>query len=207
MKKQKMIIGGSVIIALIIIASITYALFTATEQDSATIDIGEINVVLEEDWPENVSEFGIERSQKKVWGESTGDKKAYVRMKFVPVVQYFVQEKDNEQNVISEEWKTAPIAQEDINISLSNDENWILQGDYYYYKKILNPGETTDKIDLSWEVYEMPSVVAGYQDDDGKGIRTDVRVILEYAQATNDAWKEIFQIENLPGGVERQEVE
>lgn len=198
MKKSKLIISGSVVVILIIIASITYALFTSKKTDSAQIKIGDINVELKEDWPDNVDEFGIERYQKKVWGKSTGEKDAYVRMRFIPVVQYYVEEKDNEGNVISTEWKTAPIAQENIKITLSNDENWVLQGDYYYYKQILKPGETTDKIDLSWEVYEVPSTVARYEN-----IKTDVRVVLEYAQVSNDAWKDIFQIENLPTGVER----
>ena len=45
---------------------------------------------------------------------------------------------------------------------------------------------------------EMPSEIARYEN-----IRTDVRVILEYSQTTNEAWKDIFQIENLPEGVER----
>ena len=36
-----------------------------------------------------------------------------------------------------------------------------------------------------------------------KNIRADVRVILEYAQASNNMWKSIFQIEELPQQVER----
>ena len=198
MKNKKTIIISVTIIALLIISSIVWALFTARQTDSADISVGEIEVILEEDWPDDVTEFGIERYQKKVWGRSTGDKDAYVRMRFIPIVEYYYEEKDEEENVTFAEWRTAPIAQENLRVKVKNASDWVLQGNYYYYKSILKPGETTSKIDIEWEVYEMPSEIARYEK-----IRTDVRVILEYAQTTNDAWKELFQIENLPSGVER----
>ena len=198
MGNKKKIIISAVIIALLIISTVVWALFTARKDDAANIQVGEIEVVLEEDWPDDVTEFGIERNQKKVWGRSTGDKKAYVRMRFVPTVEYYYVEKDDNDNITLAEWRTAPIPQENIRVKVKNASDWVLQGNYYYYKSILNPGETTSKIDIEWEVYEMPSEIARYEK-----IRTDVRVILEYAQTTNDAWKELFQIEALPSGVER----
>ena len=198
MGNKKKIIISATIIALLIISTVVWALFTARKDDAANIQVGEIEVVLEEDWPDDVTEFGIERNQKKVWGRSTGDKKAYVRMRFVPIVEYYYVEKDDEDNITLAEWRTAPIPQENIRVKVKNASDWVLQGNYYYYKSILNPGETTSKIDIEWEVYEMPSEIARYEK-----IRTDVRVILEYAQTTNDAWKELFQIEDLPSGVER----
>lgn len=198
MGNKKKIIISATIIALLIISTVVWALFTARKDDAANIQVGEIEVVLEEDWPDDVTEFGIERNQKKVWGRSTGDKKAYVRMRFVPIVEYYYVEKDDNDNITLAEWRTAPIPQENIRVKVKNASDWVLQGNYYYYKSILNPGETTSKIDIEWEVYEMPSEIARYEK-----IRTDVRVILEYAQTTNDAWKELFQIEALPSGVER----
>lgn len=198
MGNKKKIIISATIIALLIISTVVWALFTARKDDAANIQVGEIEVVLEEDWPDDVTEFGIERNQKKVWGRSTGDKKAYVRMRFVPIVEYYYVEKDDNDNITLAEWRTAPIPQENIRVKVKNASDWVLQGNYYYYKSILNPGETTSKIDIEWEVYEMPSEIARYEK-----IRTDVRVILEYAQTTNDAWKELFQIEDLPSGVER----
>ena len=198
MGNKKKIIISATIIALLIISTVVWALFTARKDDAANIQVGEIEVVLEEDWPDDVTEFGIERNQKKVWGRSTGDKKAYVRMRFVPTVEYYYVEKDDNDNITLAEWRTAPIPQENIRVKVKNASDWVLQGNYYYYKSILNPGETTSKIDIEWEVYEMPSEIARYEKT-----RTDVRVILEYAQTTNDAWKELFQIEALPSGVER----
>lgn len=198
MNNKKLAIIAIVIVSVIIITSIVWALFTAKQTDNAQVKIGDIEVELIEDWPDDVPEYGIERNQKKVWGKSVGDKRAYVRMRFIPVVQYLYEEKDDDDNVIVSEWRTASISQDDVKVKVSNAEDWALKDNYYYYKQILEPGETTSKIDLEWEIYEMPSEVASYEN-----VRTDVRVILEYAQTTNDAWKEIFQIESLPDGVER----
>ena len=50
---------------------------------------------------------------------------------------------------------------------------------------------------ISWQIDELPSELEGYK------VRADVRVILEYAQTTNDKWKEIFQIDDLPDGVQK----
>ena len=73
------------------------------------------------------------------------------------------------------------------------------------YKKILKGLQNaegpyvTDDMNLSWQVAEIPSEIASYP------IRTNVRVLLEYAQTTNDMWKELFQIEQLPQGVQTVE--
>ena len=198
MKNKKAVIISISIILVLVIGSIVWALFTDRKTDSATIKVGEIDVTLIEDWPDDVTEYGIDRTQKKVWGKSDGDKDAYVRMRFIPIVQYYYVEKDNDDNIIVAEWRTAAISQDNINVKVKNADEWVLQDNYYYYKSILKPGETTSKIDLEWEIYEMPSEYARYEH-----IRTDVRVILEYSQTSNDAWKDIFQINNLPEGVER----
>ncbi|MBE5965123.1 MAG: hypothetical protein E7252_09450 [Lachnospira sp.] len=184
-------------IAMLIVAVfVVYALFTSKEEDTAKIYVGNLEVILQEDWPKDVPETGIERNNKKVWGESVADKKAYVRMRFIPVVNYqFV---GTEDGVEISEWRTAPIPQEDIRVTIADNENWVKQGDYYYYKKILQPRETTDKLDVSWEVLELPSTLTKFEN-----LRVDVRVLLEYSQTSNEVWKDIFQIDDLPAGVER----
>ena len=50
---------------------------------------------------------------------------------------------------------------------------------------------------IDWQIIQLPV------DLSGKRVRTDVRVVLEYAQTTHDMWKELFQINDLPTGVER----
>mgnify|MGYP003296904143 CR=1 FL=1 len=64
-------------------------------------------------------------------------------------------------------------------------------------KNIVKGFAETDNINIDWNIIELP---AGVEES---SIRTDVRVILEYAQATNNMWKDIFQIQDLPAEVER----
>ena len=198
MKNKKKIIIASVIVVLIICitSTIAFALFSSRQEELARINIGNLDVVLEEDWPDDVSEEGIDRNTKKVKGTSVADKKAYVRLRFIPVVEYFFEGEENGQQVA--EWRTAPIAQEYIKIKVENNQNWIKQGEYYYYKKILKPRKSTEELSLSWEILEIPSTIARFDK-----IRTDVRVLLEYSQVSNEVWKDIFQINDLPQGVER----
>ena len=196
-KKKKINITSFIAIVLFIaIALIIYALFTSKEEDKVNINVGNLEVVLREEWPEDVPETGIDRHSKQVWGESIAEKKAYVRMRFIPIVEYYFV--GSEDGIEMAEWRTAPISQEYIRLTIADNENWVKDGDYYYYKKILNPSESTDKLDLNWEIIEIPSTVAQYSD-----IRGNVRVILEYAQTSNDLWKDTFQIEELPEGVEK----
>lgn len=198
MKKNKKIIISCAVIAvlIVIISTIVLAIFTARQEETAKINIGNLDVILVEDWPDDVPEIGIERNSKKVKGESVAEKKAYVRMRFIPIVEYFYEAEENGVQV--SEWRTAPISQEYINLKIEGQDNWVKQGEYYYYKKILNSKESTTELDLSWELIELPGTLSKFNN-----IRTDVRVLLEYSQISNEVWKDIFQIEDLPEGVER----
>ncbi len=198
MKKNKKIIIGSVVasVLIILISTIVLALFTSKQEETAKINIGNLDVILEEDWsPEEVPEIGIERNTKTVWGKSVADKKSYVRMRFIPVIEYYYEAEENGTQIA--EWRTAPISQSYIKLTVDTHDNWVKQGEYYYYKRILNPKEVTESLNLSWEIVEVPSTIKDYK------IRTDVRVVLEYSQVSNEVWKTIFQIDNLPEGVER----
>ncbi|MBQ8379457.1 MAG: hypothetical protein IJX34_01420 [Clostridia bacterium] len=195
-KNKKFIIGSFIAVVLIIlISTIVFALFTSRQEETAKINIGNLDVILVEDWPDDVPEIGIERNSKTVKGESVAEKKAYVRMRFIPVVEYYY-EAEEDGNQIAE-WRTAPISQNYIKLTIDEKDNWVKQGEYYYYKRILNSKESTTDIDLSWEIVEIPGEIKDYK------IRTDVRVLLEYSQVSNEVWKTIFQIEDLPEGVER----
>ncbi len=196
-RKKKINITTIVAIALFIaIAIIIFALFTSKEEDTANIYVGNLEVILKEDWPEDVPETGIEKNSKQVWGESVAEKKAYVRMRFIPIVEYYFV--GQEDGVEIAEWRTAPLSQQYIKLNIADNDDWVKDGEYYYYKHILNPKESTTKLDLNWEVIELPSTISKYTD-----IRTNVRVNLEYAQPSNDMWKDTFQIDELPDGVDR----
>lgn len=197
-KNKKIIIVLITIVAIVaVISTFVLALFTAREGDKAKIKLSNLDIVLKEDWPEeDIPETGLDKHSKKVWGESIADKKAYVRFRFIPVVEYLYENFDEDGEMISE-WRTAPISQDVINLTIEKNDNFVKDGDYYYYKKILNPHETTEEINMAWQIIEIPATLEGYK------IRTDVRVILEYSQVENEVWKDVFKIDQLPDGVER----
>lgn len=202
-KNKKIIIIAILFLLLIMLIPIGYSLFSDFKNNETGVKIGKINVVLKEDWPEigdvdpenpteEYDEFGIKRYTKVVKGVSTEEQDAYVRIRCIPVVEYYVQGENEGEG----EWITAPVEQEDIIVTMNSDD-WVKQGDYWYYKKILKGKTETAPLNIDWQIVEIPSQIKSNK------MRTDVRVMLEYAQVTNNMWKEIFQIDDLPTEVER----
>lgn len=193
-KNKKLLIIVILLIILIALIPIGFSLFSDVEDAEEILKIGKVEVILEEDpeWEENEDELGIEKYTKSVKGVSVAEQDAYVRVRCIPVVEYYVEGTTDGEG----KWITAPVPQEDILVAI-NAENWVQDGDYWYFKNILHGFEKTDSINIDWQVTEIPSQIAEYP------IRTDVKVILEYAQASNNMWKDIFQIEDLPAEVER----
>jgi len=196
---KKAIIIVSIIVAIALLGTAAWALFSDLLTKQSGIRIGEIKVKLEENWPqpgqvyeaEVYDEFGINLFEKKVKGVSEGDLPAYVRIKCIPVVEYYyIEEGQTEGN-----WITAAVPQEDISLNITSD-HWQYQDGYWYYKNILRAEQETEELTINWEILELPTQLKNYQ------VRTDVRVMLEYAQTTNNAWKDIFKINELPNGVE-----
>lgn len=202
-KNKKLIIIIALLMTLIILIPIGYSLFSDIKKDEASLKVGEIKVELEEDWPEpggtnpddpneTYDEFGIKKYTKSVKGVSVADQDAYVRIRCIPIVEYYVAGENEGEG----EWITAPVSQDKIVLAI-NTENWVQQGDYWYYKKILKGFKETEAINIDWQITELPSEISTLP------IRTNVRVMLEYSQVTNNMWKSIFQIEDLPAEVER----
>lgn len=213
-KSLKLAIIATLLVALVILIPIGYALFSDRDKDQTATKIGKIEVILKEDWPERgetygdndnpYDEFGIEKNTKKIWGRSTGDLPAYVRVRCIPVVEYYVEATPatDETPATEAKWVTAPVPQESVEVTINpvdneGTTNWVKDGEYWYYKNILPAGEDTKTMSINWQIAELPAGLSG------KRIRADVKVILEYAQTTHDMWKDLFQINDLPQGVER----
>lgn len=202
-KNKKILIIAILFLLLIVLIPIGYSLFSDVKNNETGVKIGKINVVLKEDWPEigeidpenppeKYDEFGLKRYTKVVKGASTEDQDAYVRIRCIPVVEYYIQGENEGEG----EWITAPVNQDDIIVTMNSDD-WVKQGDYWYYTKILKGYAETTPLNIDWQIVEIPSQIKSNE------IRTDVRVMLEYAQVTNNMWKELFQIDDLPAEVER----
>ena len=197
--KISLIIFAILLIIFIALIPAGFALFSHSRNENAETKIGIIDVELKEDWNETTDE-GILNNTKKIWGVSNGDIPAYVRVRCIPIVQYKVTEDETEK------WITTPVSQDNIAINVldvveedeqpSTVQKWIKKGDYWYYYKVVEPTEATDKMQIKWDVVSIPSEIATYP------IRANVKVLLEYSQTTNEAWKTNFQITELPSGVE-----
>ena len=190
LKNKKILIISIVLIVIIALVPIAYSLFSDVDNLEKELKVGEVKVVLEEDpeWEENKDEFGIKKYTKSVKGVSIAKDDAYVRIRCIPVVEHYIESADR--------WNVIPVAQESIIVAINSD-NCVQDGEYWYYKNIVKGFEETDTINIDWSIIELP---AGIEES---SIRTDVRVILEYAQSTNDMWKSIFNIDDLPVEVER----
>lgn len=184
----------ALILSVILLIGSTLAIFSAEAQDIVQANVGKIGVILVEDYPET-DEFGAEIATKYVRGLSVEDKKAYVRISYVPVVEFYDQE-TNEQGVEEWVWKTAAIDESKIKVTCTG-EDFIEKDGYWYYKNILQPYEETTNLKMEWEILELPLELTEYT------LRTNIKVILEYSQTTNSVWKNIFNIDSLPEGVEQ----
>lgn len=205
----KFLILAVLIVILLVLIPIGYALFSNTKQENVSTHIGKIKVELVEDWPEpgqtvtvddetgtpqeeTYDEFGINKKTKTIHGHSTEELSSYVRVRLIPVIEYYVSDGEDGQ------WITAPVSQDKFVVNVEGD-SWVRDGYYWYYKKILPGFSDTDNMNISWQVAEIPTEIASYP------IRTNVRVLLEYAQTTNDMWKDLFQIDRLPAGIQTPE--
>lgn len=96
--------------------------------------------------------------QKEGWVTNTKDLPVLVRVHIEQVWGDQRNSKDLEQKVVGNEELTQAAIENNvalIDTALKQEyfgnldytsENWELIGDYYYYKKVLNPGETTDLV-------------------------------------------------------------
>lgn len=203
-ENKKLVIIAILLLIFFVLLSIGFALFSDIKSEESNLRIGEIEVVLVEDWPKEIGEpssddstevydeYGIEKYSKTVSGKSVAELDSYVRIRCIPIVQYYEEETEGEEG----KWITTSIPQKDIKVTIDS-EDWVEDGDYWYYKNILKGYEQTTDLNIDWIILDMPSELAS------KKIRTDVKVILEYAQTTNNMWKNIFQIEDLPIEVEK----
>lgn len=193
---KSIIILVALLIIFITLIGIGFALFSDKDNASLNIAVGKVEVTLTEDteWQNNQDEYGIEKYVKNVKGVAAQDSKpAYVRIKTIPVVQYYEETPPAEPGgTATGEWLTAPVPQNDI-LVLFEGTDWVQSGDYWYYNKAIKAGEQTTNLNIRWQVLQLATELATKEH-----LRTDVRVVLEYAQAENDVWKSVFNIQELP---------
>lgn len=194
--KKILIIFLLIILAIVLIIGGTYAYFTTRIDDNVSGNVGKADVELEEEFPNTGNENGEDAVRKIVRGHSIAEKRVYVRLKCLPILEFLHEfEEDGEAKA---EWRTTSVSLEDIELKYTGSD-WIEQDGYYYYNKILNQNDYTTDLQIDWKLNQIPDQFVD------KDVRLNVKVILEYAQSSNDAWKDIFEIDRLPDGVEESE--
>lgn len=188
-KNKKIIILIALFLIFVALIPMGFSLFTDEKVEVGDVNVSKIEVVLKEDqeWEENEDEYGIKKYSKKIKGISVAELDSYVRIRCIPIVQYYDED--------TSEWITASVSQDDIMLVMNGDD-WQQSGDFWYYKKVLKGYEETEVLNIDWRILEIPSEIST------RKMRTDVRIVLEYAQASNEMWKEIFEINELPSEVE-----
>ncbi|NMD43670.1 MAG: hypothetical protein GYA86_10260 [Firmicutes bacterium] len=180
--KKKLLIGLSVVALVALLAVGTWAWFTATaEPVTNTFKAGTVEIVLHDEFAEG----GITNwnpgdcTDKVVYVENTGSKKAYVRVK------------------LTAGWYDE-VGEELLNLSTNNvtydigEDWWLGEDGWYYYKGVLEAENTTSKL---IETVCLGGAVTGneYQ---GKTFKLEVKA--EAVQASNDAYKDVWSLTKLP---------
>lgn len=172
--KKKLMIGLSVVALVALLAVGTWAWFTA-ETDPVTnmFKAGTVKISIENTY-ENVTNWNPgDEEEGTITVTNDGTKCAYVRVK------------------LDAGWDGANLAADNVGLAL-NDEDWVEAGEYYYYKDKLESGETTES---------LLSAVTLLGEDTGneyQGATFTVEVEAEAVQCTNDAYKDVWNLEKLP---------
>lgn len=128
-KKRKLIIITLVLIASICFASTAF--FVSTDKTRNVFKVAKYEIDTKENFKQS-KEWKTKSIKKEVWAENNGTLPAYIRIKVVPF------------------WKSGlPLEYDNkrtIQLEFSNSKLWRKIGDYYYYKKILKPGERTENL-------------------------------------------------------------
>jgi len=193
MKKLTLIIIIAVVFCLSSVAA--YAYFAVTAEGSADAKTGLVQVQLNEDFPQT-DEYGAPiDTVKTFFGANTGNKMAYARAQIFAAPEYRYSGTGPSGSTV-DEWRPLAVPVSDFPLTITSPD-WIDGGDgYLYYSKILNPGDDTTNVTVEVQTPNSSKL------PDNTDIRLNVRVVLESAQVTNGAYKTVFGIADLPGGVE-----
>jgi len=178
------------------VSSLAFAyFFSAPQAQTATLQTGTVRVELHENFP-TTDEYGAPLSTVKEFScENTGNKMAYVRVQIFPCPEYHYVGLDASGAPV-DEWRPLTLPTSAFTITITAPD-WIDGSDgYLYYDKILNPTDSTTEVTVTLAINNPAALPAGLD------IRLNLRVSMEAAQTTNDAYKVVFDIPTLPNGVE-----
>lgn len=202
----------SVVVVLAVIATASFfAIFANRQKAETSIQTGKIDVKLVETFegsdydpddppfrvPEDDDEPyegpGLSGAVKTIKGVNEGTQPAYVRVRIFPSIETLLSDGT---------WAVhGGIPVQRINYVHEYD-GWVDGGDgYWYYTRILKPGEETSVMVIKELTVDLTEdEIAAYGND---MLRVDVLVRLESTQASNELWKINWNIDKLPAAVEQ----
>ena len=165
-KKRNTLIALAITVVCAISVGITYAAFNAKKETTNVITIGNIGVELIDIYTRPKSVAPGEEVSKIVSAKNTGSNDAYVRINV-------------EKTWTAEGEEISSLDNDLIEINFPNEDEWIKGEDnYYYYQKILKPGETADNLIDSFKLG------LGYSYD-GNEVEGNIIVKAEAIQSDN----------------------
>ena len=134
MKNKKSLIG-ILSVLLIAVIGLTFAYFQTTATFTNLFNTGTYHVVTTEVFESPDNWAPGQEIPKTITSKNEGTIPAAVRVSYT---EQWIKEIDGVETDI-----TSQVASDTVIVNLDNTEDWIHDGNYYYYKYILNPNDTT----------------------------------------------------------------
>lgn len=183
MKKSTLIVLLIVSLVALLAVGGTLAWFTATaEPVTNTFTAGTVEISIIDEYEEVKNWNPGDTAEKEVSVKNEGTKDAYVRVKLTPAWGDIVEGKFVGDLQLSTD-----------NVTLNwYDDDWMLYEGYYYYMGVLDAKATTELL------LQSVKLEGAATDNDYQGKVFRIKVEAEAVQASNDAYQDIWNMDNLP---------
>lgn len=186
---MKKVIGSIIVILLLSVMGIgmTSAWFIAgTSTKENIFNTGKVDIQLNEEFNPPSKWVEGEVIPKIIEIENEGSLDVYTRIRLTGVWQ----------QRIEGDWVDTSLAPDNVELTMAeeSESGWIYDNGFYYYKNILPANETSSPLRVD------AKLKSGAQEYDGK--RFMLKVVAEAVQTSNGAYKDVWDIEELPPGVQ-----
>ncbi len=165
--KKKLMIGLSVVALVALLAVGTWAWFTANDSVENKFATGTVDVSIVEEFEPVANWNPGDTTKKEVSIKNEGSLDAFVRVKLTPVW------------TPAEGSEVDELSIDNVDLNLSDEANWVKEGDYYYYLIALESGAETPLL------LESVTFKGAETDNDYQGAELEITVEAEAIQAAN----------------------
>lgn len=173
--KKKLILISITLLIVIMVAGGSIAWFLSSPGEAVNeFEFGTVKVQVVEEGFTDINDLKPETYNKNVQVKNLGTNETYVRVRLMP------------------EWSEPSLPVSNVKLNLSTNGDWTAkQSDgYYYFKYSLKENEETSLLLQSLTFTEL--------DPEYKDENFTLKVVTEGVQITNEAWKDVWRLDNLP---------